>query len=55
MMTIEEFADHRRHSPNTLEGKMAFAYRKAVEDIESSSKDIWRHIRAWERANDVNL
>src|SRR5271157_4020872 len=46
MMTVEEFADHRRHSPNTLEGKMAFANRKAVEDIESASKKIWKYIRA---------
>lgn len=46
MMTIEEFADIRRQPPNTLESKMAFAYRKTVEDIESGSKDIWRYIRA---------
>lgn len=46
MMTIEEFADVRRQTSNTPESKMAFAYRKAVEDIESESKDIWKYVRA---------
>ena len=46
MMTIEEFADIRRQPSNTLESKMAYAYRKAKEEIESTSKDIWRFIRA---------
>ena len=46
MMSVEEFADIGRQPPNTLESKMAFAYRKTAEDIESGSKDMWRFIRA---------
>lgn len=46
MMSVEEFVDVRRQPPNTPESKMAFAYRKTVEDIESRSKDMWRFIRA---------
>ena len=37
MMTIE--------ASNTHESRMAFTYRKAVGDIESASKDIWKYVR----------
>jgi hypothetical protein len=38
-MGIEEFADFGRHQTNTFEGKMAAAFRKAVEDLEIAADD----------------
>lgn len=51
MIAIEEFAQPDRHPFNTLESKMACAYRKAVEDLESASRDLWKTIRT-ERVDD---
>ena len=39
MTKLEEFADVGRHPRNTFEGKMARAYREAVEDLESAEND----------------
>ena len=40
MLKIEEFAKVGRHPSNTFEGKMAKAYREAVEDLESTRSDF---------------
>jgi hypothetical protein len=40
MLKIEEFSDDKRHPRNTFEGKMARAYREAVEDLESARSDF---------------
>ena len=40
MTKLEEFADVGRHPRNTFEGKMARAYREAVEDLESAKRDL---------------
>ena len=33
-MEIEEFVEYGRHPAYTFEGRMAAAFRKAVEDLE---------------------
>ena len=40
MLTIKEFADAGRHPANMFEGKMARAYREAVNDLESARCDF---------------
>ena len=40
MTTLEEFADARRHPANMYEGKMARAYREAVNDLECARSDF---------------
>jgi len=39
MMTFNEFADVSKHPVYTFESKMARAYVKAVEDLESAKRD----------------
>jgi DNA repair exonuclease SbcCD ATPase subunit len=46
MMKIKEFADPKMHPISNLESKMARAYRKTVEELESASKDLWKTMRA---------
>lgn len=40
MTKLEEFAYAGRHPSNTFEGKMAKAYRNAVEDLECARSDF---------------
>ena len=40
MTKLEEFADVGRHPSNTFEGKMARAYREAVDDLECARSDF---------------
>jgi hypothetical protein len=40
MLTIKEFANAGRHPANMFEGKMARAYREAVNDLESARSDF---------------
>jgi hypothetical protein len=39
MMGIEEFTEYGRHPTYTFEGRMARAYREAVEDLETATDD----------------
>ena len=52
MMKLEEFADVGRHPRNTFEGKMARAYREAVEDLESAKID---HEKPLPRIEDAEI
>jgi hypothetical protein len=45
MMTFDEFAEANRYPSNTLEGKMARAYLKTIEELESANKDLWKTMR----------
>lgn len=52
MMTFEEFADPKKHPFDTLESKMAQAYRETVEELESANRDLWKTIRV-EQVDDL--
>ena len=45
MIDFEGFADPKRHPFSDLERKMARAYRDAVEELESASRDLWKTMR----------
>lgn len=45
MINFEEFADPKKHPFNTLETRMARAYRETVEDLESASRELWKTMR----------
>jgi hypothetical protein len=54
-MRIEEFADSDRHPFYTFEGRMAAAFRKAVEDLELAldSLDLYRIDEAQKRVAEI--
>jgi hypothetical protein len=55
-MRIEEFADSGRHPSNTFEGRMAAAFREAVEDLElaTDDNDLYRIEQAQRRVAEIH-
>jgi hypothetical protein len=45
MMSFDEFADPRRFRFCTLDSKMACAYREALAELESVSRELWKTMR----------
>lgn len=54
MVTIEEFAKASSHQFNNFESKMASAYRKAIEDLESAANDLGKTVRT-EQVDDQSV
>ncbi|MFZ2470551.1 MAG: hypothetical protein WAW52_01285 [Methanothrix sp.] len=54
-MEIEKFADSGRHPAYTFEGKMAAAFREAVEDLEiaTDDNDLYRIDEAQKRVEEI--
>jgi hypothetical protein len=54
-MEIEEFADYGRHPAYTFEGRMAAAFREAVEDLElaTDDNDLYRIDEAQKRLSEI--
>jgi hypothetical protein len=55
MTKFEKFADSGRHPAYTFEGKMAAAFRKAVEDLEiaTDDNDLYRIDEAQKRVAEI--
>jgi hypothetical protein len=55
MTKFEEFADSDRHPAYTLEGRMAAAFREAVEDLEiaTDDNDLYRIEEAQKRVAEI--
>jgi hypothetical protein len=51
MMTFEEFADPKKHPFDTLESKIAQAYRKTIEELESANRDLLKTIHTEQTDN----
>jgi hypothetical protein len=54
-MEIEEFVDYGRHPAYTFEGRMAAAFREAVEDLElaTDDNDLYRIDEAQKRLAEI--